>query len=278
MSAINKQDVSDRYWRDGYAFPLTAMSPSDMHGYREALEAYEAATGGPILSNMRHQTQFLFTWANKLVRNPAVLDAVEAVLGPDILCWSTNFFIKEPRDGGFVSWHQDATYWGLEPHDSICTAWIALSDVPLESGAMKFLGGSHKTGQLEHVDTFHENNLLTRGQEVALDVDESKAADIVLRAGEFSLHHVLLAHGSHPNDTDDRRIGLAVRYIPTSAKQTKLRDTAMLVRGVDAYNHFDLMPDPVVSLDDSARATHADATERLVAAVYSGTDREEMRP
>ena len=278
MSSTTKHDVGERYWRDGYAFPLTAMSPADALGYREALEAYEVTIGGPILSNMRHQTQFLFTWANELVRNAAVLDAVEAVLGPDILCWSTNFFIKEPQDDGFVSWHQDATYWGLEPHDSICTAWIALSDVPLASGPMKFLAGSHTTGQLAHVDTYDENNLLTRGQEVALEVDESKATDVVLRAGEFSLHHVLLAHGSHPNVTDDRRIGLAARYIPTSAKQTKLRDTAMLVRGVDAYNHFDLMPDPIASMDASARAIHADATQRLVAAVYSGTDRQEMRP
>ena len=278
MNAIDKSAVHDAYWRDGYCFPLTAMSQAEARTHRDALEAHEAATGGPIQSNMRHQTHLLFTWANRLVRDPKILDAVEAVLGPNLLCWSTNFFIKEPKDGGFVSWHQDATYWGLEPHDAICTAWLALSDVPMESGPMKFLAGSHESGQIAHSDTYDKNNLLTRGQEMALDdVDETKAADVLLKAGQFSLHHVLLAHGSHPNLSDDRRIGLAIRYIPTSAKQTKLRDTAMLVRGVDEYGHFDLMPDPVADLDDAAIAAHADSADRLVKAVYSGTDKTEMR-
>ncbi|MHA1538524.1 MAG: phytanoyl-CoA dioxygenase family protein [Alphaproteobacteria bacterium] len=108
-------------------------------------------------------------------------------------------------------------------------------------------------------------------------VDESKAADVALKAGEFSLHHVLLAHGSHPNKTDNRRIGLAIRYIPTSVRQTKIRDAAMLVRGVDNYGHFDLMPDPVSDFDAGARAVHEDAAKRLVAALYSGTDKTEMR-
>lgn len=241
------------------------------------LEAHEAAHGGPLRSNMRHQVHVLFTWANELVRNARILDAVEQVIGPDILCWLTNFFIKEPGDGGFVSWHQDATYWGLEPHDRIITAWLALSDAPVESGAMKFLAGSHRGGQLAHSDTFHEKNLLSRGQEITASVDESRAADVALKAGEFSLHHVLLAHGSHPNVSDTRRIGLAIRYIPPSVRQTKIRDAAMLVRGVDTYGHFDLMPDPVSDFDAAARAVHADAAERLVAALYSGTGKTEMR-
>ena len=277
MSGTDGAAIRKAWERDGYYFPLRAMSGDEAGRYVAALEAHEKAHGGPLLSGKRHQVHLLFTWANELVRCPAILDAVEEIIGPDILCWVTNFFIKEPRDGNFVSWHQDATYWGLEPHESVLTAWLALTDAPLESGAMKFLPGSHREGQLGHHDTFHERNLLTRGQEIDVEVDESLAADVVLRAGEFSLHHVLLNHGSHPNLTDNRRIGLAIRYIPTTARQTKIRDAAMLVRGVDAYGHFDLLPAPVADLDEAARAAHADATERLVAALYSGTDRTELR-
>jgi len=263
--------------RDGYYFPLRAMSAEEALGYRKKLEAYEAVNGGPLQAAMRHQTHLLFTWADELIRHPKILDAVEEVIGPDILCWVTNFFIKEPKDGNFVSWHQDATYWGLEPADRILTAWVALSDAPIESGAMKFLAGSHKRGQLAHSDTFAEHNLLSRGQEIAVEVVEDEATEVVLKAGEFSLHHVLLAHGSHPNTTNERRIGFAIRYLPTSARQTKLRDAAVLVRGKDAYGHFDLFEGPKADLDEAALAAHKDSATRLHAAVYSGTDKKYFR-
>ncbi len=265
-----------QYDRDGIFFPIRVMPMADARRYRDALEDYEARTGEPINSNMRHNVHLLFTWAAELIRHPKILDAVEDVLGPDILCWTTNFFIKEARDPGYVSWHQDATYWGLEPND-VCTAWFAMSDAPVESGAMKFLPGSHKQEQVPHVDTFHEHNLLTRGQEIAVEVDERQAVDVPLAAGEISLHHILAVHGSKPNTTDDRRIGLAIRYIPTHVRQVKLRDSATLVRGEDRYGHFDLMPAPKADLDAEALAAHEDAMSRVVAALYQGTDKTEMR-
>lgn len=277
MTNPNGESIAERYWQDGFYFPLRAFSAEDARSYRDKLEAHENANGGPLQAAMRHQTHLLFTWCDDLIRHPKILDAVEQVLGPNLLVWVTNFFIKEPNDGNFVSWHQDATYWGLEPHDQILTAWVALSDAPVESGAMKFLAGSHKQGQISHEDTFHENNLLTRGQEIAVEVDENDATDIPLKAGEFSLHHVLLAHGSHPNQTNDRRIGLAIRYIPTTARQTKIRDAAVLVRGVDEYGHFDLLDRPKTDLDEAAVANHADSAARMHAAVYSGTNQEEFR-
>lgn len=154
--------------------------------------------------------------------------------------------------------------------DSILTAWVALSDVPLMSGSMRFRTGSHKTGLQAHSDTFDDDNLLNRGQEIAVAVDESLASDVVLRAGEFSMHHVLLTHGSRPNASNDRRLGFAIRHIPTSARQTKLRDAAVLVRGEDRYGHLDLLPAPRSDLDADAWATHADSSARMKAAAYSG--------
>ena len=264
------------YERDGYLFPVPVMSAGEARAYRDHLEAYEAATGAPIEGNLRHKVHLLFTWANDLVRHPRILDAVEDLIGPDILCWGTNFFNKEAGDLGFVSWHQDSTYWGLEPPD-VVSAWFAFTDSTVENGAMKFLPGSHLWEQMAHRDTFHEHNLLTRGQEIAIAVDEKAAVDVPVRAGEMSLHHVRLTHGSAPNESADRRIALAIRYIPPHVRQLKMRDSATLVRGQDRYGHFDHEPDPTANLDDAARAAHAEAMRRQIAALYQGTDHTEMR-
>lgn len=269
-------DEIARYRNDGFHFPVRVMSSEDAGAYRSRLEDHERATGGPIAGNMRHKVHLLFTWANDLARHPAILDAVEDLIGPDILCWSSTFFIKEARSPSFVSWHQDATYWGLST-DEVVTAWVAFADAPVESGAMKFWPGSHLRKQLEHRDTFDENNLLSRGQEIAVDVPEGAGVDVPLKAGEMSLHHVLLAHASGPNTTGDRRIGFALRYIPPHVRQLKVRDSATLVRGHDPYGNFDAEPAPAADLDEAALATHREAVERSAKALYSGTGRTTFR-
>lgn len=276
MPKLLSSAAVEQFRRDGFYFPVRVMSVAEARAYRDRLEAHERAQGAPLQSNMRHKVHLLFRWANELVRRPAILDAVEDLIGPDILCWTTNFFIKEANNPAFVSWHQDATYWGLDP-DDVVTAWLALSDAPIESGAMKFLPGSHRGRQLAHVDTFHPDNLLSRGQEIAVDVDERDGVFVPLRAGEMSLHHVKLVHGSEPNRTGDRRIGLAIRYIPPYVRQLKVRDSAMLVRGVDRYGYYDPEPEPAADLDAAALAAHADAVGRQIKALYSGTDKQAFR-
>ena len=276
MGKVLSTEAMAQYHRDGFYFPVPALSAAEAHDYRDRLEAHERANGGPLAGGMRHKVHLLFTWANELARHPAILDAVEDVIGPDILCWSTNFFIKEAHSPSFVSWHQDATYWGLSTSD-VVTAWVAFADVPVESGAMKFWPGSHTRNQLEHRDTFHQDNLLTRGQEIAVEVPENQGVDVPLKAGEMSLHHVLLVHGSGPNATGNRRIGLAIRYIPPHVRQLKVRDSAMLVRGRDTHGNFDLEPAPRADLDDAALAAHDDAVQRSLKALYSGTDRTQFR-
>lgn len=276
MPKLLSAQAVEQFNRDGFHFPVRVMSAEEARGYRAALESYEARTGGPIHSNMRHKVHLLFTWANKLARHPKILDAVEDVIGPNIICWTTNFFIKEAANPAFVSWHQDSTYWGLDPCDVI-TAWVAFTDAPVESGAMKFIPGSHKWDQVAHKDTFDKDNLLSRGQELAVDVDESKAVFVPLKAGEISLHHIRLAHGSAPNTTNDRRIGLAIRYIPPHVRQLKVRDSAMLVRGTDPYGHYDWEPEPKSDLDEAALGAHADAVNRQVKALYEGTDKQAFR-
>jgi non-heme Fe2+,alpha-ketoglutarate-dependent halogenase len=270
MSKVLTADQVSRYRRDGFHFPVPVLSTAEARSYRDRLEANERTLGGPLSGNMRQKPHLLFTWANELARHPTILDAIEDVIGPDILCWSTTFFTKEAHSPSFVSWHQDATYWGLSTNDVI-TAWVAFADAPVESGAMKFWPGSHLKNQLEHRDTFASDNLLTRGQEIAVDVPAGEGVDVPLKAGEMSLHHVLLAHGSGPNTTADRRIGYAIRYIPTHVRQIKARDSAMLVRGVDRYGNFDPDPAPKRDLDEAALAAHRDAVERSAKVLYDGT-------
>jgi hypothetical protein len=261
-----------RYHEQGYLFPLRVLSPEAALSYRRKLEGFEAQ-GGTVNEGLRHKPHLLFTFLDELVRQPAVLDAVEGVIGPNILCWASSFFTKEARSTSYITWHQDLTYWGLEPAE-IVTAWIALSPSTVASGAMRVIPGTHTREVVAHKDTFAAGNLLSRGQEIAVEVDESQAVDVVLQPGEMSLHHVKLFHGSNPNTSDDRRIGFAVRYLPTHVRQVVgEKDSALLVRGIDAYGHFEPETPPVADLDPAAIAQHKRISERQLAILYRGTDR-----
>ena len=255
MKALTPDSVR-RYRETGYLSPIRVMSTADAATLRARLETFEA-DAGPLAGKLRQKSHLLFPWLNDLIRNERILDAVEDVLGPDILCWGTSFFIKEARNPSFVSWHQDSTYWGLDPAD-IVTAWVALSDSTVGNGAMRVIPGSHAMAQMPHNDTFRSDNLLSRGQEIMVEVDEAQADALVLGAGEMSLHHVRLIHGSEPNPSDQRRIGFAIRYLPTYVRQIAgSRDWATLVRGVDEHGNFELEERPDAEMSDRAREYHA---------------------
>src|SRR5260221_7757582 len=222
----------EQFQSQGYVSPIRVMSEADAAQIRHKLEEFEARSGGPLRGDLRHKTHLLFPWLADLVRQSQILDAIEDLYGPDLLCWTTNFFIKEARNPAFVSWHQDSTYWGLSEPD-VVTAWVALTPSNDANGAMAVMPGTHKLDQIPHRDTFHQHNLLTRGQEVAVEVDPANAVALTLRPGEMSLHHVRLVHGSAANPSDDRRIGFAIRYIPTRVAQVAGEDNATLVPGTD---------------------------------------------
>jgi len=261
------------YHQNGFYFPVRVMPESEAAEYRSRLEAYEAGNKLIMETALRNKPHLVFTWINELIRDPRILDAVEDIIGPNILAWGSNFFIKDPHDPAFISWHQDSTYWGLSRPD-VVTAWLALSEVTVENGAMRMLPGSHLIDQLPHVDTFAENNLLTRGQEVQVDVDESKTVDLPLKPGEMSLHHVRTVHGSSPNPTETRRIGLAIRYVPTYVSQISgAKDYATLVRGEDTFHNFELEPSPKVDFGPDEMALHARVAEESYKILYRGTDR-----
>ena len=227
---------------------------------REQFEGPDAVRGEDAV-RLRTDLHLIQKWAWDVVHNPRIVDPVSDILGPNVLLWSLNWFIKEPQDGKFVTYHQDATYWGLEPHDGV-TAWLALSDASALTGPMKFIRGSHKRDVYEHRDTFGDGNLLSRGQVIDIELDESLAVASPLLAGGMSLHHVRLIHGSEPNETNDRRIGMVMRYCATHVRQTKLRDTAVLVKGEDRHGNFDLLPKPKVDLGEIELQRQKDAQRR----------------
>jgi non-heme Fe2+,alpha-ketoglutarate-dependent halogenase len=271
MKLLSAEAV-EQYRQQGWYAPVSVLSSSEAQALRGKLEAFEA-TDGVLKGKLRQKSHLLFTWLNELIRHPRILDAVEDVIGPNILCWGSTFFIKEPRNPGYVSWHQDSTYWGLDPADVI-TAWIAFSDSNAANGAMRVIPGTHKMDQVSHRDTFSPDNLLSRGQEIEVDVDEREAQMLELKAGEMSLHHVRLIHGSDPNPSDTRRIGYAIRYIPTHVRQVAgSRDSATLVRGIDTEHNFAPEQVPESDMSPEAQAYHAETTNQHAQILMRSTDR-----
>ena len=246
-----------QYHEQGYCSPITVMSPAEATACLERLDRAVAAHSEEAAPVLRMKSHLVFGCLNELVHLPAILDAVEDVLGPDILAWTSSMFAKDARDPSYVSWHQDLTYWGLAP-PSVTTAWLALSPSKAENGCMRVIPGSHKQEIVDHRDTFAKGNMLSRGQEIAVEFDHSRAIDLELEPGQMSLHHVKLFHASNPNTSAERRYGYSIRYIASEVRQVLgAGDSATHVRGRDP-GHFSAEPSPEAEFDRAALARHAD--------------------
>ena len=267
MSATLTANQLERYHRDGILFPVPALAPGEAARFRTAFEDVTARLGGRPTSQDLSQTHLYFPWAYELATHPAILDAVEAVLGPDLLVWTVSIFAKYPRDPGYISWHQDGTYWGLDS-PQVTTAWVALTDSVVDNGCMRVVPGSHRNPILPHKDTYAPQNLLSRGQEVQAQVDERDAVDVILKAGEMSLHHVNIIHGSNPNPSEQSRFGFAIRFTTPKTRQIQGEPpTAVLARGRDDYHHFELLPAPPALSTDAALAAQQAEARRLLTAL-----------
>lgn len=258
------QDQIDAYWRDGFLFPLHALSADAAASYRAEIEAIEsdwldAGLPLPLNTYKRINAHLVMPMVDRIARTKAILDAVEGVLGPDILLFSGEFFIKEAHTTQVVTMHQDLTYWGLGAIDGLVTVWVPLSPATAQSGCMQFVAGSHKNAILPHSDTFDDNNLLSRGQEVVVDVAPEEKTLIELAPGQMSLHHGLTIHGSGPNSSDDRRIACVLRYIrPDMAPSEGTLNFGTLMRGADPYGHFQHAPAPQEYFEADALALYED--------------------
>ena len=266
--------IAERFARDGFVFPLDVLDVGQAERYRRDLDALTVQAEGSRLGNkdQLNYPHVIFRFAHEIVSHPRILDAVEALLGPDILVWGATFFIKEPHTASYVSWHQDLRYWGLDS-DAEVSAWLALSPVMEANGCMRFVPGSHRGALLPHLDTLADDNFLTRGQEAAVEIEEEETLCVPLSPGQASFHHGRLLHASGPNRSDQRRIGLAINYIAPQVRQVVAeQDFVMLVRGEDRYGHFTLVPPPAADLSDEAMAWHARILAAQNQAIYAGAE------
>ena len=258
---------------DGLLFPKPALSADEAAAALAQLERYESDSGGTVNGKWRYKSHLVFPWINRIMRLPKLLQLVEPLLGPDLMVWTSHLYPKEPGDGRFISWHQDSAHWGLDS-EQIVTLWLALTPVTEENGCMRMLPGTHRKGIVDHEDTWDPDNILTRGQTITNGIDEDLAVSVELAAGQCSLHHVNMFHASHPNTSDSRRVGLALRYITPQARQQRVdHDFATLVRGEDRFGHFELEPEPQKEMDPDFIALHARISDVQAKIYLDGTNR-----
>ncbi len=257
MKALNQEQLT-AWRRDGYLFPFPLLSEAERQDCLAGLARFEDWLGAPVNATKelkwRTMPHLILPWVTRLAQDPRILDPVEDILGPDILVFTSTFFIKEAKTPTIADWHQDSTYYGLEPKEEI-TVWVALSDAPIEAGCMDVLPGH--LDQYPHAAHVVENSVNRAGQRITAPLDDSLAVAMPLKAGQFSMHHGMCPHRSGPNTSDFRRIGMGLNFVPASARPAgKFRTAGMLVRGEDRYGHFEPVNPPKSELDPEAIATH----------------------
>ncbi len=238
MAYLNSNQLK-QYNNEGYISPLDVISKNEALDARKEIEFIEKKLPKEIDKSGRYNVHLISPKLDSIVHNEKILDAVESIIGRNILVCSTTLFIKNPNERGFVSYHQDAKYIGLEPHNWV-TAWVALTDSNEENGCMRMWPRSHLELK-DHKEKFNEGNLLTRGQTIE-NVPENQVKSIKLKAGQMSLHHPRIVHGSGINKSNDRRIGFVIQsYIGTNVKQILGKNSVQLARGIDEYNHHEII-------------------------------------
>lgn len=264
---LSREDVH-KYREFGYRFPIRVFDGSETAAFRKHFDDFYAyhsdrlkdlppSKHGPIFGH----THTFLRWVHEIVSHPHVLGAVESVLGPNLLVWDSGWFVKMPGDRKYISWHQDATYWGLHP-PNVTTAWVALSESVRDNGCMRVIPGTHRKSLLPQRDTYAPDNALSRGQEIAVEVNEAEAVEMTLQPGEMSLHDIAIIHGSKANTSEKPRIGIGIRYItPDVVQDGIVRQFALLVRGKDEFGHFDLL-EPPQSDNPAANAVQLESLNR----------------
>jgi non-heme Fe2+,alpha-ketoglutarate-dependent halogenase len=257
-------EQSRQFERDGYLCPIRVLNDAKVERLLNSYMEYSAANKArldALPANQKYkilsETHFVLPWVYEIVSHPRVLDAVEGLLGPNLLAWNSNWFTKMPGEKSFVSWHQDGTYWKLNP-PTVVTAWVALTPSARDNGCMRVVPGTHTQPMIPQRETYMPENALSRGQEIAVEVDEREAVDLNLRPGEMSLHHIWIIHGSNANTSKETpRIGVAIRYTrPDVVQESPTKPLAMLVRGEDTCGNFDLQPPPTFASSNELQSHH----------------------
>ena len=269
MPNLSSEQIN-QYNKDGYIAPINVLSKDEAEEVRNEIEYIEKKWPDELEGLGRNYAHLISPVLDKVSHNSKILDAVESIIGKDILVCGTTLFIKNPDKKGFVSFHQDAKYIGLEPHNWV-TGWVAITDSNEENGCMRMLKGSHKEDLKFHNQKFDENNLLTRGQTVE-NVTISETTPVILKAGQLSLHHPQIVHGSGLNKSNDRRIGFAIQsYIGTNVDEVLGKIYVQQARGSDTFKYHQHVKRPTELMNENDIKTRKKANEELSKIFYSGS-------
>ena len=271
MSYLNSNQLK-QYEDEGFVSPIDIFSKEKAKEIRNEIELIEKDMPEELEKSGRYNAHLISPLLDEVTHNPKILNAVESLIGKNILVCGTTLFIKNPHEKGFVSYHQDAKYIGLEPHNWV-TAWVAITDSNEENGCMKMWSGSHKDNLKDHDQMFNEGNLLTRGQTVN-NVPKKNLKSLILTAGQMSLHHPKVVHGSELNKSNDRRIGFVIQsYIGTNVKQILGKNSVQLARGIDDYNFHKKIGRPKSLMNNNDLKLKKEENDNLQEIFYSGSSK-----
>jgi len=260
------------YSEEGFVSSIDIFSKEEALEIRKEIENIEKKWPNELEGPGRNYVHLISPVFDKVCHNSKILNAVESIIGKNILVCGTTLFIKNPNEKGYVSYHQDAKYIGLEPHNWV-TAWIAVTDSNENNGCMRMWPGSHKEKIKHHNQKFDENNLLTRGQTIE-NISIEKTIPLILKAGQMSLHHPKVVHGSELNKSNDRRIGFVVQsYIGTNVNQVLGKIYVQLARGKDSYNFHEHVKRPVELMNKKDTLVRKKANEELSKIFYTGAEK-----
>ena len=271
MSYLSSNQLK-QYEDAGFVSPINIFSKDKAKEIRDEIELIEKKIPGELEKSGRYNAHLISPLLDEVTHNSKILDAVQSLIGENILVCGTTLFIKNPHEKGFVSYHQDAKYIGLEPHNWV-TAWVAITDSNEKNGCMRMWSGSHKDDLKEHDQKFNEGNLLTRGQTVK-NVPKDKTTPLVLKAGQMSLHHPAVVHGSDINKSNDRRIGFVIQsYISTNVKQILGKNSVQLARGIDEYNFHEKIGRTNLLMDKDDIKLKKKENDNLQEIFYKGSNK-----
>ena len=271
MSYLSSNQLK-QYKDEGFVSPINIFTKKKAKEIRNEIELIENKIPGELEKSGRYNAHLISPLLDEVTHNSKILDAVESIIGKNILVCGTTLFVKNPNEKGFVSYHQDAKYIGLEPYNWV-TAWVAITDSNENNGCMRMWSGSHEDNLKEHDQNFNEGNLLTRGQTVR-NVPKEKTTPLILKAGQMSLHHPTVVHGSDLNKSDDRRIGFVIQsYIGTNVKQILGKNSVQIARGIDEFNYHEKIERPKSLLNKNDLKTKKKENDNLQDIFYKGSSK-----
>ena len=261
-----------QYEDEGFVSPINIFSKEKIKEIRNEIELIEKEMPEELEKSGRYNAHLISPLLDEVTHNPKILDTVQNLIGKNILVSGTTLFIKNPNEKGFVSYHQDAKYIGLEPHNWV-TAWVAITDSNEQNGCMRMWSGSHKDNLKPHDQKFNKGNLLTRGQTVK-DVPRAETTPLILTAGQMSLHHPTIVHGSDLNKSDDRRIGFVIQsYIGTNVRQVLGKNSVQLARGKDNYHYHEKIERSKSLMDKNDLKLKKKENDNLQEIFYKGSSK-----